>query len=171
MEAAAHTSGWYLQSADSQLLVWFYMQLKAKRKKSQLSSLSMPLWAQVTLVVFFPILSPGGGFITVAAARVASTILLYLRVIKSATGITWWQTWTKTDDLHNKAWWDMKGHNLLITTGITPSYWFFFYRRVSHYFDSTAQTMTQLWSVTCLKCIFCIVFDLISNLISFYFRV
>lgn len=65
MRAAAHTLGWYLRSPDSQLLVWFYMQLKPKSRHLS-PSVHMWFWLfsfyQMPAVFNFPILSQGGSF-------------------------------------------------------------------------------------------------------------
>lgn len=50
IKAVAHTSGWYLQSADSQLLVCFY--IKPKSRHLSWAAQACPS-VQVTLVVFF----------------------------------------------------------------------------------------------------------------------
>lgn len=133
MKAAAHTSGWYLQSADSQQLVCFYMQLKPKsrplsaghahsvhRRPSLLAFCQMPAFN-------LAIITPGGSFHQWGCCQILPQRYASLRqVIRPAAGITWWETRTRTEALHNKARWDMKDHNLLIVIVITPGNCFFF---------------------------------------------
>ncbi len=103
---APHTPGWYLQSADSQLLVCFYMQLRPKS--------SWAAWAR-------PSVCTGDQFSSLRLLPESPQQSRSLRVLRSAAGITWWETRTRTEVLHNKAWWDMKGHKVLVIIGITPS--------------------------------------------------
>lgn len=96
VKAQACTSGWYLQSADSQLLVCFNMQVKPKSRCPGWGA--SPLCLQMTALVFF--ISEASIHLCQSSSRrqISSVKVLpelpsaNCKIIRSDTGITWWQT-------------------------------------------------------------------------------